>query len=148
VASALWWPYTFPAWVFGGKGGVAYCPNCGTENGEGARAGAWSKGGEFLGETRLTRGDGGVLGDYAHCSVSRGTEERGIRFTLHAFGGGYRILVEEWGKGEDRALWLAPLEEEEESYIGLFSEEDIRERFPYLLAALEMPDSVRVASRP
>lgn len=127
---------------------MAYCPNCGTENGEGARAGAWSKGGEFLGETRLTRGDGGVLGDYAHCSVSRGTEERGIRFTLHAFGGGYRILVEEWGKGEDRALWLAPLEEEEESYIGLFSEEEIRERFPYLLAALEMPASVRAASRP
>lgn len=29
---------------------MAYCPNCGTENGEGARAGAWSKGGEFPGE--------------------------------------------------------------------------------------------------
>jgi hypothetical protein len=56
--------------------------------------------------------------------------------------------VEEWGKGEDRALWLAPLEEEEESYIGLFSEEEIHERVPYLLAALEMPDSVRTASRP
>jgi hypothetical protein len=127
---------------------VVYCPNCGTENGERARVGAWSKGGEFLGETRLARGGGGVLGDYAHCSVSRGAEERGIRFTLHAFGGGYRILVEEWGKGEDRALWLAPLEEEEESYIGLFSEEEIRERFPYLLAALEMPGSVRAANQP
>ena len=126
---------------------MAYCPNCGTENGEGARAGAWSKGGEFLGEARLARGGGGVLGDYAHCSVSRGTEERGIRFTLHAFGRGYRILMEEWGKEEDRALWLAPLAEEEESYIGLFFEEEIRERFHYLLAVIEMLDSVRSDNR-
>ena len=128
---------------------MVYCLNCGTENKEGTGVGAWSKGGEFLGEARFAREGGGALGGYAHCSVSRGTEERGIRFTLHAFGGGYRILVEEWGKGEDRVLWLAPLEEEEESYIGLFSEEEVRERFPYLLAALELPDGVVGAtSRP
>ena len=84
------------------------------------------------------------MGDYAHCSVSRGTGECGVRFTLHAFDGGYRILVEEWGNGEARALWLAPAEEEEESYVGLFSEGEIRERFPYLLAALEAPDGVEV----
>lgn len=50
--------------------------------------------------------------------------------------------MEEWGNGEDRTVWLAPLEEEEESYVGLFSEEEVRERFPYLLVALEMPDGV------
>ena len=127
---------------------MVYCPNCGTENREVTGVGAWSKGGEFLGEARFAREGGGPLGAYAHCSVSRGTAERGIRFTLHAFGGGYRILMEEWGKGEDRALWLAPLEEEEESYIGLFSEEEVRERFPYLLAALELPDGVGATSRP
>lgn len=106
---------------------MAYCPNYGTENGEGARAGAWSKGGEFLGEVLLARGGGGVLGDYVHCSVSRGTEERGIRFTLHAFGGGCRILVEEWGKGEDRALWLAPLDEERVVHRPLLRGGDPRE---------------------
>jgi hypothetical protein len=113
----------------------------------GRRVEAWSKGGEFLGEADIPRGGGGAVWSYAHCSVSRGTEERTIRFTLHVFGGGYRILYEEWGSGEDRALWLAPAEEEEESYIGLFSEEEVRERFPYLLAALEMPDRVEVDER-
>jgi hypothetical protein len=113
----------------------------------GPMVGAWSKGGEFLGEAGLPQRVGGALGGYAHCSMSRGTEERTIRFTLHAFGGGYRILYEEWGSGKDRALWLAPAEEEEESYIGLFSEEEVRERFPYLLAALEMPDGVEVGER-
>jgi hypothetical protein len=120
-------------------------PDRGSENGE--RIGAWSKGGEFLGEALLAPSDGGALSGYAHCSVSRGTGERGIRFTLHAFDGGYRVLVEEWGQGETRALWLAPLEEEEESYVGLFSEEEVRERFPYLLAALEMPGGVRASGR-
>ena len=84
------------------------------------------------------------MSSYVHCSVSRGVEGRGVRFTLHAFDGGYRILAEEWGGGEDRAIWLAPAEEEEESYIGPFSEEEVREGFPYLLAALEMPDGVVV----
>ena len=63
---------------------------------------------------------------------------------MHAFDGGYRVLAEEWGGGKDRATWLAPAEEEEESYIGLFSEEEVREGLPYLLAALEMPDGVVV----
>lgn len=80
-----------------------------------------------VGEARLARGGGGVLDDYAHCSVSRGTEERGIRFTLHAFGGGCRILVEEWGKGEDRALWLAPLDEERVVHRPLLRGGDPRE---------------------
>ena len=110
----------------------------------GAPVGAWSKGGEFLGEARLARKSGESLASYAHCSVSRGTEGRGVRFTLHAFDGGYRVLAEEWGRGEDWAIWLAPAEEEEESYIGLLSEEEVREGFPYLLAALEMPDGVAV----
>ena len=109
---------------------------------EGSNIGAWSGAGEFLGRAALAREGAGALEDYAYCSVSRGTAERGVRFTLHAFDGGYRVLVEDWGNGEDRSLWLAPAEEEEESYLGLFSEEEIRERFPYLLAALEIPDGV------
>ena len=108
----------------------------------GPRIGAWSKGGDLLGEVRVSPGIGGSLSGYAHCSVSRGAEGRGVRFTLHWFDGGYRILAEEWGRGKDREIWLAPAEEEEESYIGLFSEEEVREGFPYLLAALEMPDGV------
>ncbi len=119
---------------------MTYRPNRGSEDGEGTRIGAWSKGGELLGEAHLARGGAGALNAYAHCSVSRGTGERGVRFTLHGFDGGYRVLVEEWENGENRTVWLAPLEDEEESYIGLFSEEEVRERFPYLLAALEMPD--------
>ena len=108
----------------------------------GSNIGAGSGAGEFLGRAELQREGAGALEDYAYCSVSLGTGERGVRFTLHAFDGGYRVLVEGWGNGEDRSLWLAPAEEEEESYLGLFSEEEVRERFPYLLAALEMPDGV------
>ena len=111
---------------------------------EGSSVGAWSGAGAFLGIAELPREGGGALEVYAYCSVSRGTGERGVRFTLHAFDGGYRVLVEHWGNGEDRSLWLAPAEEEEESYVGLFSEEEIRERFPYLLAALEIPDGVEI----
>lgn len=106
--------------------------------------GAWSRAGEILGRAELPRVAGEALEGYAYCSVSRGTGERGVRFTLHAFDGGYRVLVEHWGNGEERELWLAPADEEEEAYIGLFSEEEVRERFPYLLAALDMPDGVEV----
>ena len=78
--------------------------------------------------------------------AGRGSGERGVNFTLHAFPGGYRVLVEQWGRGEgeDRELWLAPVEEEEESYIGLLSEEEARELFPYLFAALELPHAIEV----
>lgn len=110
----------------------------------GSSVGVWSRAGKLLGRARRSAEDRGALEDYAHCSVSRGTEERGIRFTVHTFDGGYRILVEEWGDEGDRALWLAPVDEEEESYVGLFSEEEVRERFPYLLAALEIPDGVEI----
>ena len=109
-----------------------------------SNVGVWSRAGEVLGRAELSREAGGALEGYAYCSVSRGTGEHGVRFTLHAFDGGYRVLVEHWGNGEDRELWLAPADEEEESYIGLFSEEEVREKFPYLLAALDMPDSVEV----
>ncbi len=126
---------------------MAYSSKRGPETDEMSGIGVWSKGGEFLGEALLAPSDGGGLDGYAHCSVSRGTGERGIRFTLHAFDGGYRVLVEEWGRGESQALWLAPLEEEEVSYVGLFSEEEVRERFPFLLAALEIPDGVRASGR-
>ena len=107
--------------------------------------GAWSKKGEFLGHVwRLPAAepDGGMGGE-AFLSVGRGSEERGIAFTLHSFRGGYRVLVEEWGRAE-RELWLAPTTEEEESYIGLFSEAEAREAFPYLFAALDAPTSVQV----
>lgn len=106
--------------------------------------GAWSKKGEFLGRVRhLGCGTGREEGGDAFLSASRGSEERGIAFTLHSFRGGYRVLVKEWGRAE-RELWLAPVAEEEESYIGLFSEEEARETFPYLFAALVAPTSVEV----
>lgn len=114
------------------------------------KIGAWSGKGEFLGEvSRLGERPGGgrgASGARAYCSVSRGSDEGRLTFTLHPFPGGYRVHVEEWGKEEDehRALWLAPVDEEEESYIGLFSEEEARWTFPYLFAALEMPGGVRV----
>lgn len=110
----------------------------------GSSVGVWSRAGKLLGTAKPSAEGKSALEHYAHCSVSRGTEERGIRFTVHNFDGGYRILVEEWGEGGDRALWLAPVDEEEESYVGLFSEEEVKERFPYLLAALELPDRVEV----
>ena len=110
----------------------------------GPSVGAWSRAGQLLGRAASPREAEGTLEGYAYLSVSRGTGEHGTRFTLHAFDGGYRVLVESWGDGEDRAVWLAPADEEEESYIGLFSEEEVRERFPYLLAALEMPDGVEI----
>lgn len=110
----------------------------------GSGVGVWSRAGKLLGRAKRSVENRSALEDYAHCSVSRGTGERGIRFTVHTFDGGYRILVEEWGEGGDRALWLAPVDEEEESYVGLFSEEEVKERFPYLLAALEIPDGIEV----
>lgn len=107
--------------------------------------GAWSKKGEFLG--RVGRLDGGEpaggTGGEAFLSVGRGSEERGIAFTLHSFRAGYRVLVTERGSVE-REFWLAPVAEEEESYIGLFSEEEARESFPYLFAALGAPTAVVV----
>ncbi|WP_166397223.1 hypothetical protein [Rubrobacter marinus] len=123
--------------------------NPGHEAGEARLAGepsvgVWSRAGELLGRAKRPPEGGGALEDYAYCSVSRGDEERGVRFTLHAFDGGYRVLVEEWGEGRDRACWQAPVDEEEESSVGLFSAEEVKERFPYLLAALEMPDGVEV----
>lgn len=51
--------------------------------------------------------------------------------------------MEEWGRAE-RELWLAPVMEEEERYIGLFSEEEAREAFPYIFAALGAPTFVEV----
>lgn len=104
--------------------------------------GAWAAKGEFLGKPARLGGAGrGKTDEFAHLYVGRGDGDRGVAFALHSFDGGYRVLMEEWGPGE-RRLWLAPVEEEEEGYIGLFSEEEAREAFPYLFAPLELPASV------
>jgi hypothetical protein len=113
----------------------------------GTKLGAWSKKGDFLGQVaRLGDEAGGKAGGHTYLSAGRGSGERGVNFTLHSFPDGYRVLVEEWGRGEgeDRELWLAPMLEEEESYIGLLSEEEARELFPYLFAALELPHVIEM----
>lgn len=79
------------------------------------------------------RAAGRLSGGPAYLSVGRGSDDRGVTVTLHSFSGGYRVLVEEWGRGEDRVLWLASVEEGEKSYIGLFSEEKLRAAFPHLV---------------
>ena len=42
-------------------------------------------------------------------------------------------MEERWEGGEE-TLWLAPVEEGEEGYMGLFSEEELRAAFPHLAA--------------
>lgn len=114
-----------------------------TPRGARVEVGAWTAKGEFLGKpARLCGTGGGEASEAAHLYVGRGDRDWGIRFTLHSFDGGYRILLEEWSRGENTRVWLAPVDEEEESYIELFSEEEAREAFPYLFAALELPVSI------
>ena len=122
-----------------------------TRDGVGAGGiGAWSKKGEFLGGVKRLGAEPGAepgareAGSHAYLSAGRGSGDREVTFTLHSFSGGYRVLVEERVGGENKEMWLAPVSEEEESYIGLFSEEEARGLFPYLFAALEVPGGVEI----
>ncbi len=69
---------------------------------------------------------------HARLSASPRSEGEGMTFTVHPFPGGYRVRVEGWKGGE--ALWLAPVEEGEEGYMGLFSEAELGAAFPHLAA--------------
>ena len=117
-----------------------------TPDGAKIEIGAWSRKGEFLGGVRRLGPEAGgrEASGHTYLSVGRGAGDREVIFTLHPFPGGYRVLMQKRGGGEDRELWLAPMSEEEESYIGLFSEEEARGLFPYLFAALEAPGDVEV----
>ncbi len=109
--------------------------------GGGVEFGAWTEKGEPLGSvTRLREPEGK---GYAYLSVGRGSDDRGMSMTLYRFRGGYRVRLEEWEGEERRSRWLAP-EVEDEGYIGLFSEGEAREAFPYLFAALDMPGGLEV----
>lgn len=107
--------------------------------------GIWSRTGEFLGVAEIP-GSSGAEGapDGTHLSTSRTLGEEGRTFTAHRFSEGYRVRVEERWKGGEEVLWLAPVEEGEESYMGLFSEEELDEVFPHLAAAFS---GVRWAGR-
>lgn len=116
--------------------------NSPTPRGAKVEIGAWSGKGEFLGKpARFGETYREESREGEHLYVGRGDEDHEITVTLHSFDGGYRVLVEQWDQ-EERRIWLAPVEEEEESYIGLFSEEEAREAFPYLFAVLEVPASI------
>lgn len=71
--------------------------------------------------------------DHARLSASPRSGGEGMTFTVHPFPGGYRVRVEE-RKGGEEALWLAPVEEGEEGYMGLFSEAELGAAFPHLAA--------------
>lgn len=117
-----------------------------TPGGARTEVGAWSKKGEFLGGVRRPGGEVGAreAGSHTYLSVGRGSGDHEVIFTLHPFPGGYRVLMQKRTGGENKEMWLAPVSEEEESYIGLFSEEEARELFPYLFAALRAPDDIEV----
>ena len=97
------------------------------------RVGVWSRTGEFLGVAEIPGGHGGE-GEGKYISASRGADGEGMTLTAYRFPGGYRVRIEEWWKGGEETLWLAPVEEGEEGYMGLFSEVDLRAAFPHLAA--------------
>ena len=103
------------------------------------RVGVWSRKGEFLGIAEIPAGSGGGAPEHSRISASCDPGEEGMTFTAHRFRGGYRVRVREWWGGGEEMLWLAPVEEGEEGYMGLFSEEEVREVFPHLAASLETP---------
>lgn len=96
------------------------------------KVGVWSRKGEFLGMAGIPAGNEGEAPVHSRLSASRDPGEGGTTFTAHRFPGGYR--VREWWDGGEEMLWLAPVEEGEESYMGLFSEEELRAAFPHLAA--------------
>lgn len=109
------------------------------------RAGIWSRKGEFLGIAEVPVRSGGEATEHHRFSASRDPGEEEAPFTVHSFPGGYRVRIRKWWDEETEILWLATLEEGEESYMGLFSEEEVREVLSYLAASLETPGGVGVS---
>lgn len=103
------------------------------------RVGVWSRKGEFLGIAEIPAGWGGGAPEHPRFSAGRDPGEEGMAFTAHRFPGGYRVRIREWWAGGEEVQWLAPVEEGEEGYMGLFSEEEVREVLPHLGAPLETP---------
>lgn len=114
------------------------------------KIGAWSSRGEFLGMVSETFAPSESRpieppSDYLH--VGRGGADSGVSATLHRFsrGGeeGYRLQVRRWDEEGESSYWIAPTVEDE-GYIGMFSEEEARRAFPYIFAALDIPDEFGV----
>lgn len=113
--------------------------------------GAWSSRGEFLGlisDTSAVPEDsfsGEHPDNYLH--VGRGGTKHGVSVVLHRFvrGGeeGYRVRVHQRNEEGESSYWIAPTVEDE-GYIGMFTEEEVRRDLPYLLAALEMPGGFEI----
>ena len=108
------------------------------------RAGIWSRQGEFLSVAEVPVAGGREVTEHHRPSASRDPGEEEVPITAHRFPGGYRVRVRKWWGEETEMLWLAPVEEGEESYMGLFSEEEMREVISYLVASPETPGSVGV----
>ncbi|QIN84587.1 hypothetical protein GBA63_19495 [Rubrobacter tropicus] len=106
------------------------------------RVGIWSRKGEFLGAAEIPSRGGEAASGYVRLSASPHSGVEGMSFIAHRFPGGYRVRMEERWEGGEETLWLAPVEEGEESYMGLFSEEELRAAFPHLAA--EHPGGTRV----
>lgn len=106
--------------------------------------GAWSARGEFLGLVSESRGE---QAPSQYLSVGRGGADRGMSVTLHRFPGGgesgYRVQVRHWEGEEENSYWIAPTVEDE-GYIGVFTEKEARQEFPYLFAAQEMPGGFEI----
>ena len=99
--------------------------------------GIWSRKGEFLGVPESPARSSEATLEHSRLPASGDSGEEGTPFTVHRFPGGYRVRVEERREGDEEALWLAPVEEGEESYMGLFSEEEVRELLPRFAVFME-----------
>lgn len=110
------------------------------------RLGAWSRTGEFLGIAEVPARSGGETPEHRRLPVSGDSGEEETPFTVHRFPGGYRVRIREWWGDGTEMLWLAPLEEGEESFMGLFSEEEVRELLPHLTVFLGTPGGLEVGT--
>lgn len=101
------------------------------------RLGAWSRTGEFLGIVEVPARSSEATPEHSRLSASGDSGEEETSFTVHRFPGGYRVRIREWWGDGEEMLWLAPVEEGEESYMGLFSEEEVRELLPRFAVFME-----------
>lgn len=91
--------------------------------------GLWSRRGELLGSFEVGEEESGGV-EFMRAGWRRGAEE--VSLVAVPFPGGYRVRLREAWRGAEKTLWIAPLEEGEEGYIGLFSEQELRKVFPRL----------------